>query len=75
MFTLLHNALDVIDQLPSEAVNLRRTLTDFTGAEQIDSWAKEALTLLGTGMIKGNDENLYRLIPPQEQRRRRYRIT
>ena len=53
MFTLLYNALKVIGQLPPG--NSGKTLSDFTDAGQIDSWAKEALALLvKTGTISGN---------------------
>jgi len=55
MFTLLYSALGAIRQLPSDMANPVRTLTDFTDAGQIDSWAKEAMTLLvETGIVKGN---------------------
>jgi len=54
MFTLLHNALKVIGQLPQG--NSDRTLSDFSDARQIDSWAKEAMTLLvKTGTVGGNN--------------------
>jgi uncharacterized repeat protein (TIGR02543 family) len=53
MFTLLYNALKVIGQLPQGDSD--KTLSDFTDAGQIDSWAKEAMTLLvKTGTIGGN---------------------
>jgi len=53
MFTLLYNALKVIGQLPQG--NTGKTLSDFTDAGQIDSWAKDAITLLvETGIIEGS---------------------
>ncbi|MPM60449.1 Endo-1,4-beta-xylanase A [bioreactor metagenome] len=71
MFTLLYNALKVIGQLPgthgrsvSEADDQPggdsgKTLSDFTDAERIDAWAKEALTLLvKIGTIGGSNEKL-----------------
>jgi hypothetical protein len=54
MFTLLYNALKVIGQLPQGSSG--KTLSDFTDAGQIDSWATEAMTLLiKTGTVSGND--------------------
>lgn len=44
MFTLLYNALKVIEQLPENESG--KTLTDFTDAGQISLWAQEAMTLL-----------------------------
>lgn len=71
MFTLLYNALKVIGQLPgthgrsvSEADDQPggdsgKTLSDFTDAERIDAWAKEALTLLvKIGTVGGSNEKL-----------------
>jgi hypothetical protein len=71
MFTLLYNALKVIGKLPGthrlavgEAGNQPqggsgKKLHDFTDAGQIDSWAKEALTLLvETGTISGSGGKL-----------------
>ena len=53
MFTLLHNALKIIGQLPQD--DSGKTLDNFSDASQIDSWAKEAMTLLvKTGTIGGN---------------------
>jgi uncharacterized repeat protein (TIGR02543 family) len=53
MFTLLYNALKVIGQLPQD--DSGKTLSDFTDASQIDSWARDAMTLLvKTGTIGGN---------------------
>ncbi|HOJ10961.1 MAG TPA: Ig-like domain-containing protein, partial [Clostridiales bacterium] len=46
MFTLLYNALGVINQLPetktSDGANLGRTLSDFSDTGEIASWAREA---------------------------------
>ncbi len=54
MFTLLYNALGVIKQLPLDAIYSSRTLSDFIDADQIDSWAKEAMTLLvEMGVVNG----------------------
>ena len=54
MFTLLYNALKVIDRLPE--VDSGKTLSDFTDAGKITSWAKEAMTLLvETGTVGGSN--------------------
>ncbi len=54
MFTLLYNALKAIGQLPQG--NSGNSLSDFSDAGQISSWAKEAMTLLvETGTIGGNN--------------------
>jgi hypothetical protein len=53
MFTLLHNALKVIGQLPQG--DSGRTLSGFADAGSIADWAKEAMTLLvKTGIIGGD---------------------
>ncbi|MBP1925149.1 methionine-rich copper-binding protein CopC [Sedimentibacter acidaminivorans] len=53
MFTLLYNALNVIGRLPKQTSD--KTLSDFADEELVDSWAKEAMTLLiETGTISGN---------------------
>ena len=53
MFTLLYNALKVIGQLPRG--DSGRTFSDFSDAGLIESWAKEALTLLvKTGTVGGS---------------------
>ena len=50
---LLYNALKVIGKLPQG--DSGKTLDHFSDAGQIDSWAKEAMTLLvKTGTIGGN---------------------
>lgn len=52
MFTLLYNALKVIGQLPQD--NSDRTLSEFADADDIASWATDAMTLLvETGTISG----------------------
>lgn len=53
MFTLLYNALRVIDRLPQG--NSGKTLSDYSDSVQVESWAKGAMTLLvETGAIGGN---------------------
>ncbi|MCR2803554.1 polysaccharide lyase family 8 super-sandwich domain-containing protein [Paenibacillus soyae] len=53
MFTLLYNALKVIGQLPQG--DSGKTLSDFADAEQINGWAKDAMSLLvQTGTVGGN---------------------
>jgi Predicted beta-xylosidase len=57
MFTLLYNALKAIGQLPQG--NSGQPLSSFSDAGQVDSWAKEAMTLLTeTGTIGGNNGKL-----------------
>ena len=57
MFVLLYNALKVIGQLPQGDSD--NELSDFSDAGPIDSWAKEAMTLLvETGTIGGNTGKL-----------------
>ena len=57
MFTLLHNALQVIGQLP--AGNSGKTLASFTDSTQISPWATEAMALLiETGTVGGSDGKL-----------------
>jgi hypothetical protein len=57
MFALLYNALNVIEQLPKGSSGM--TLTDFSDAGQIDSWAKDSMTLLvETGTIYGSGGKL-----------------
>jgi hypothetical protein len=54
MFTLLYNALKVIGQVTAGA-DSDKTFSAFADAGKIDSWAKEAMTLLvKTGTIGGN---------------------
>jgi len=57
MFTLLYNALKVIGQLPES--NSGKTLSDFSDAEDIALWAKDAMKLLvETGTISGSGDIL-----------------
>jgi len=57
MFTMLYNALKVIGQLPES--DSGKTLSDFSDAEEIDTWAVTAMTLLvETGTISGSGERL-----------------
>ena len=57
IFTLLYKTLKVIGQLPKGDCGKR--LSDFNDVGQIDSWAKEAMTLLvETGTIRGNAAKL-----------------
>jgi hypothetical protein len=62
MFTLLYNALKAIRQLPQG--DSGKALSDFTDAGQVDSWAKEAMTLLvKTATAGGNAGKLTPLSP------------
>ena len=57
MFTLLYNALKVIRRLPEGTAG--KPLSSFADAENVASWAKEAMTLLvETGTISGNGGKL-----------------
>ncbi len=57
MFTLLYNALKVIGQLPQG--DSGKTLSDFSDADQISLWAKDAMALLTkTGTIAGSGEKI-----------------
>ncbi|MEN6309152.1 MAG: S-layer homology domain-containing protein, partial [Anaerohalosphaeraceae bacterium] len=57
MFTLLYNALNVISSLPKGTYG--KALSDFSDANEIASWAKDAMTLMvGTGTISGNGGKL-----------------
>lgn len=57
MFTLLYNALKVIGSLPKGTYG--KALSDFSDANEIASWAKDAMTLMvGTGTISGNGGKL-----------------
>lgn len=57
MFTLLYRALTVIGQLPERTSG--KTLSDFSDAGNIDSWAKDAIKfLVETGTISGNGGKL-----------------
>jgi len=58
MFTLLYNVLKAIGRLPKGATG--KSLSDFADAQDIASWAKEAMLLLvETGIINGNGGKLY----------------
>lgn|GEM_PF-4653637 len=53
MFTLLYNALKVIEQLPEEKTG--KTLSYFTDADEIAPWAEEAIKyLVEAGIINGD---------------------
>ena len=55
MFTLLYNALKVIGQLP-EGSSSGKTLADFSDADAIAPWAKEAMMLLVKyGIVGGSN--------------------
>ncbi|MDP4093935.1 MAG: S-layer homology domain-containing protein [Bacillota bacterium] len=57
MFTLLYNALKVIGQLPEW--NSGKKLSNFSDAEQVASWAKDAMTFfVGSGTISGSGGKL-----------------
>ncbi len=57
MFTLLYNALKVINELPKGDTG--KPLSSFSDAEQIASWAKEAMKLMTeTGTISGSGGKL-----------------
>ena len=57
MFTLLYNALKVIGQLPQG--DSGKSLSNFTDAGKIDTWAQEAMTfLVKTGTVGGLGGNL-----------------
>jgi hypothetical protein len=58
MFTLLYNALKVIKQLP-EGSSSGKTLADFSDADAIAPWAKEAMMLLvKSGIVGGSNGKL-----------------
>ena len=57
MFTLLYNALNVIDRLPQG--NSGKMLSDFSDADRIASWARAAMQrLVETGTISGSGDKL-----------------
>jgi len=57
MFTLLYNVLKEINQLPKG--NTGKHLANYNDAEQVASWAKEALTLFSeAGTINGDGDKL-----------------
>jgi hypothetical protein len=54
MFVMLYNALNVIGELPT-ALGTKQ-LSDFDDANEIDSWAQEAMnTLVKSGLISGSN--------------------
>ncbi|UOO37948.1 S-layer homology domain-containing protein [Oscillospiraceae bacterium CM] len=58
MFTLLYNALTVIGEPPEG--NAGKELSDFSDADRVASWAKNAMTLLiETGSISGSSGKLF----------------
>ena len=57
MFTLLYNALKMLNKLPT--TDNGKTLADFTDSSSMAVWATEAMTLLAqSGMISGSDGKL-----------------
>ncbi|BBH19488.1 hypothetical protein Back11_08330 [Paenibacillus baekrokdamisoli] len=59
MNTLMYNTLKVLDQLPAAKAGQDLDLADFTDANQIAPWAKEAMTLfINAGMMKGSGTEL-----------------
>lgn len=57
MFVLLHNALKVIDELPAATVD--KQLETFSDADQVASWANEALiAFVKDGIIAGSNNML-----------------
>ncbi len=58
MFTLLYNILTNINRLPQG--DSSKTISDFSDAGQIASWATDAVALLiETGIVEGNAGKLY----------------
>jgi hypothetical protein len=54
MFTMLYNALTEIDELPEG--NFGKKLSDFSDADSIASWAKNAMTMLvEAGIVSGSN--------------------
>jgi len=73
MFTPLYNALKVIGKLPEGTAG--KSLTDFSDAGQVASWAKDAMTLfVQTGTVGGNSGKLSppQARPPERRWRRRF---
>ncbi|SHK01893.1 S-layer homology domain-containing protein [Desulforamulus aeronauticus] len=57
MFTLLYNALKVLDKLP--IADSSKTLADFTDSDDIASWARDAMTaLVKSGTVGGSGGKL-----------------
>lgn len=58
MFTLLYNALNVIGRLPQG--NSGKTLSDFSDAGSIATWARDAMKrLVETGIVSGSGGKLF----------------
>ena len=54
MFTLLYNALKVLDKLPEGSSG--KALSDFKDSDSVASYAQEAISnLVKTGVVSGND--------------------
>jgi hypothetical protein len=63
MFTLLYNALNILGRLPQDGKHsgesLGKTLSDFSDADQIASWATDAMKrLVETGTVSGSGGRL-----------------
>ena len=57
MIVMLHNALKVIDEVPSEHIN--KPITSFNDEDQVASWANEAMSALyKAGIVTGNNNYL-----------------
>ena len=57
MFTLLYNALKVLNKLPS--TDSGKTLSDFTDSSEVADWATEAMTaLVKSGTVSGSGSKL-----------------
>jgi uncharacterized repeat protein (TIGR02543 family) len=57
MFTLLYNALKVIGKLPQGDTG--KTLSNFSDANDLSAWAKDAMTLfVETGIVSGSGNRL-----------------
>ncbi len=57
MITLLHNALNLIGQLPQGSSG--KTLMDFTDAAEVAPWAKDAMSdFVGSGVVYGSGGKL-----------------
>ncbi|HHX59683.1 MAG TPA: hypothetical protein GX707_02935 [Epulopiscium sp.] len=60
MFTLVYNTLEIINQLPEKKEEgPRKSLSHFTDYHEINSWAKDAMTLMiESGTIQGSGGKL-----------------
>jgi len=57
MFVLLYNTLDILDELP--AASGSNQLADYDDADDVASWANEALsTLIKAGIVSGNNNRI-----------------